>query len=306
MEEKRKTNLSSFARWCAIATIAVGIGVVAGKSIPHTTPTSIARAARKLTPQSGQKHDVVLKFVKDPEAVPSFSVRSLSGQTLDPSEWKGKVVILNFWATWCTPCRFEIPELESLQSQFPGSLQVVGLSVDDGPASQVEDFVKKAGFDYPVGMASEQLQDEFGGILALPTSFIIDPNGRVVQKHIGLVSADYYTAEINYLLGKPPAGVQVETFVDQGQIFPSNVAKATSLPGVDMSHLSAAQRKAALTRMNQMRCTCGCDYTVAQCRMLDSSCSTSKDAAQTVVQQVSHAGSGAHAAAAKPKAAASL
>ncbi|HVB99645.1 MAG TPA: TlpA disulfide reductase family protein [Candidatus Dormibacteraeota bacterium] len=307
MEEKQRKPLLFLARWLAIATVAVGIGVVAGKSIPrqsHASLASIVHAFRKQSAPSSQKQGVLLKFVKDPEPVPSFSVRSLTGQTLDPAEWKGKVVILNFWATWCTPCRFEIPELESLQKRFQGSLQVVGLSVDDGSASQVQAFVKSIGFDYPVAMASEQLQDEFGGILALPTSFVINRDGRVVQKHVGLVPADYYAAEISYLAGKPPAGVQVKTFVDEGQVFPSNVTKAKSLPGVDMSHLNAAQRKAALTQMNKMNCTCGCGYTVAQCRLLDPSCQNSKSQAQAIVAQSSHPASSPSAA--TGKAAASL
>ena len=290
MEEKPRKTFALIARWSVIVAIAVGIGVVAGKSIPRRASASLVSAVQPIHRQtipSPQGHHLVLKFVKDPETVPSFSVRSFTGQTLDPAEWKGKVVILNFWATWCTPCRFEIPELEALQKQFQGSLQVVGLSVDDGPPSQVADFVKRMDFDYPVAMASDQLQDKFGGILALPTSFVINRDGRVVQKHVGLVSPEYYAAEISYLEGKPPAGVQVRTFVDRGQVFPSNVTKAKSLPGVDMAQLSAAQRKAALTDMNKINCTCGCEYTVAQCRLLDPSCPNSKAAAQAVVRKIS-------------------
>lgn len=279
-------KLSFLIRWCAIATVAVGVGILVGKIVPRRSPTTVASPAQSATAQTASDgQPPVLKFVKDPEAVPSFSVRSFQGQTLDPAEWKGKVVILNFWATWCTPCRYEIPELSELQKRFQGSLQVVGLSVDDSPPAQVQDFVKKIGFDYPVAIASEKLQDKFGGILALPTSFIINRQGRVVQKHTGLVSADYYTQEISYLAGKS-VDAKIETFVDEGQVFPSNVKNAKSLPGVDMSHLTAAQRKAALKQMNQLHCDCGCDYTVAQCRVLDPDCPNSKALAQKIVQQV--------------------
>jgi thiol-disulfide isomerase/thioredoxin len=294
-------SLSTLIRWSAIATLAVGIGIVVGKTIPQKSPASLssrpASSTQTQSPAPGKP--VVLKFVKDPESAPSFHVVSFSGQPLDPSEWKGKVVILNFWATWCTPCRYEIPELMQLQKQFRGSLQIVGLSVDDSPAAQVKQFVQQIGFTYPVAMASEKLQDEYGGILALPTSFVLNRQGQVVQKHVGLVPADYYAAVISYLAGKQ-VNAKVETFVDDGQVFPANVKNAKSLPGVDMSHLTAAQRKAALTQMNQMRCTCGCDYTVAQCRLLDSSCPTSKAEARKVVQQVS----GRTKPAAPPKAAA--
>ena len=285
-------SLSNLIRWSGIATLAVGLGIVAGKVIPQKRPAapaslaSIAEAsdAQAQSPASGKPF--VLKFVKNPEPMPSFHIVSLSGKPLDPAEWKGKVVILNFWATWCTPCRFEIPELMEMQKRFKGSLQIVGLSVDSGSASQVKAFVKQMGFTYPVAVASEKLQDEFGGILALPTSFIINRQGQVVDKHVGLVPASYYQAEIGYLAGQH-VDAKVETFVDEGQVFPSNVTKAKSLPGVNMANLTAAQRKAALTEMNQMHCTCGCDYTVAQCRLLDPSCPNSKAEAQQVVQQIS-------------------
>lgn len=278
-------TLSLVGRWAAIAVVAVGVGVLVGKTIPSRSPAPkqlIAQPPAGQVDASGKP--LVLQFVKDPETAPAFSVRSFSGQTLDPPEWKGKVVILNFWATWCTPCRYEIPELEDLQKRFAGSLQVIGLSVDDGPVSQVQSFVQQMDFNYPVAMASDQLQAEFGGILALPTSFVIDRTGHVVQKHVGLVPEDYYEAEIGYLAGQPVKAA-IKTFVDQGQVFPSNAKKATSLPGVDMTHLTAAQRKAALMQMNQMHCDCGCDYTVAQCRLLDPDCPNSKAMARKVVQQ---------------------
>jgi thiol-disulfide isomerase/thioredoxin len=279
-------TLSSLVRWSAIATVAVGIGILVGKSIPKRSTSALTAATQPVVEQTASpSNSVILHFVKNPEPVPDFTVTSFSGKALNPAEWKGKVVILNFWATWCTPCRYEIPELAELQKRFQGKLQVVGLSVDDAPPALVKNFVKQIGFDYPVAMASEQLQDKFGGILALPTSFVINRDGRVVQKHTGLVSPDYYAEEISYLTGKP-VNARVETFVDEGQVFPANAKNAKSLPGVDMSHLTAAQRKAALKQMNQTRCDCGCDYTVAQCRLLDPGCPNSKALAQKIVQQV--------------------
>lgn len=283
-------SLSSLIRWCAIATVAVGLGIIVGKVVPRqATPaslTSVAEASSAQAQTPAQDQPYKLEFVKNPEPTRPFHLVSLGGKPLYPAEWKGKVVILNFWATWCTPCRFEIPELMSLQKEYKGSLQIVGFAVQSGTTSQVKAFVKQMGFTYPVAIGSEKLQDEYGGILALPTSFIINRQGRVVQKHVGLVAAGYYRAEIGYLLGKH-VNAKVTTFVDQGQVFPSNAAKATSLPGVNMANLTAAQRKTALAQMNQLRCTCGCDYTLAQCRLLDPSCPVSKAEAQKVVQQVS-------------------
>ncbi len=276
---------STLLFWLTGAAVAIGFGALVAKWVPGGSALHAAPAPSSRTASTGQRKPYLLKFVQNPELVPPFSVQSFTGQTLNPAEWRGKVVILNFWATWCGPCRYEIPELMAMQKQFQGSLQVVGLSVDDLPAPQVKSFIGQFGVNYPVAMADEKVQDEFGGILALPTTFIIDRQGRVVTKHIGLVPRDYYDAEIAYLAGQP-VDAKVQRFVDVGQVFPANVKNATSLPGVDLSHLTPAQRKLALKEMNQMRCTCGCGYTIAQCRVLDSGCPISLKIAQQVVANI--------------------
>jgi thiol-disulfide isomerase/thioredoxin len=280
---KRSTVLFS----SVAALLALGIGILVARRMPKLSSTTMAapRAANK-APAAQQQH-FVLKFVKNPEPVPAFNLKSFSGQALDPAEWRGKVVILNFWATWCGPCRYEIPELMALQKEFPDSLQVIGLSVDEAPPAEVKKFADRMGITYPVSIADDQLQNRFGGILALPTSFVIDRQGRVVQKHVGLMPQDYYAMEINYLAGKK-VDADVQTFVDEGQVFPSNVKNAKSIPGVDMSKLTPAQRKIALRKMNEMHCNCGCDYTVAQCRVLDSACAVSKALAQKIVDEIAH------------------
>jgi thiol-disulfide isomerase/thioredoxin len=283
---KRSTVLFS----SAAAVLALGIGVLVARRVPRLSSNAMAapRTSNIAQVPQSQQH-FVLKFVKNPEPVPAFNLQSFSGQTLNPAEWRGKVVILNFWATWCGPCRYEIPELMALQKQFPNSLQVIGMSVDEAPPAQVKQFADRMGITYPVTIASDQLQNRFGGILALPTSFVLDRQGRVVQKHVGLVPQDYYATEIAYLAGKK-VDVNVETFVDQGQIFAANVKNAKTIPGVDMSKLTPAQRKLALRKMNEMHCNCGCDYTVAQCRVLDSACPVSKQLAQKIVDEIARQG----------------
>jgi thiol-disulfide isomerase/thioredoxin len=285
---KRSTVL--FALTAAV--VAIGIGFLVAKRVPKLSSTTMAapRAANNIAQVPQSQQHFVLKFVKNPEPVPTFDLKSFSGQTLNPAEWRGKVVILNFWATWCGPCRYEIPELMALQKEFPDSLQVIGLSVDDTvPPAQVKAFADRMGITYPVTIASEQLQDRFGGVLALPTSFVIDRQGRVVQKHVGLMPQDYYAMEISYLAGKK-VDADVQTFVDEGQIFPSNVKNAKSIPGIDMSKLTPAERKLALRKMNEMHCSCGCNYTVAQCRILDSACEVSKALGQKIVDEIAKQG----------------
>jgi thiol-disulfide isomerase/thioredoxin len=227
----------------------------------------------------------VIRFAKNPEMAPAFLLRDLSGKIVSTADWKGKVVILNFWATWCPPCREEIPELVQLQARYKDKLQVIGASEDDDEPQKVEQFVQRYGINYPIVMATKELIDNYGGVPALPTSFLIDAQGRVMQKHTGLYEYAVYEREVRALAGLP-VDARIETFADTGQIFLKNAANATELPDVDLSGLTADQRKDALHRLNAETCTCGCTLTLAECRINDSSCPVSKDAANEVVKRV--------------------
>ena len=94
------------------------------------------------------------------------------------------MVILNFWATWCPPCREEIPEMITLADHYKDRLSVIGVSMDDWPPEEVRAFAKEIGINYPIVMWSREIVREYGGVRALPTSFVINPEGRVVQKHV--------------------------------------------------------------------------------------------------------------------------
>ena len=226
----------------------------------------------------------VIRFIRDPDAAPAVSLKGVDGGTVSLEQARGKVVLLNFWATWCGPCRMEVPDLVELQNKYKDRLQVIGLVVDDADEDAVREFAKKYGVNYPVALATNELRIQFGGIPALPTSFIIDAQGRVVQKHIGLRDPVLYETEIRALLGLP-INARVETFVDAGEVFLKHADRASELPGVDMTQLTAAQKTVALHRMNQESCTCGCKYTLAQCRIFDEACQTSqKRTAKIVVE----------------------
>jgi len=227
----------------------------------------------------------VIHFARNPERMPPFLVNDLDGRIISTADLHGKVVLVNFWATWCPPCREEIPELIELSKRYKDQLQIIGISMDDAPASQVRQFAKQIGITYPVVMGSGAIEAEYGGVPALPTSFVISPEGRVVQKHAGLYPIGVYDTEIRSLLGMP-VKAKVETFQDVGQIFMKNAANATELPGVDFKGLTAVQKRDALKRMNTDLCTCGCKYTIAQCRINDSSCATSKALAAKIVHEI--------------------
>jgi hypothetical protein len=148
----------------------------------------------------------------------------------------------------------------------------------------VEKFAKESGINYPILMASPELIAEYGGVPALPTSFVVNPNGRVVQKHVGLHEPAEYEAEVRSLLALP-VNAKVETFQDTGQIFLKNATLATELPDVDMKALTKDQKLVALKRMNSETCTCGCGLTIAQCRINDSTCDISKHLAAEIVKE---------------------
>jgi thiol-disulfide isomerase/thioredoxin len=227
----------------------------------------------------------VIHFVKNPEMAPPLDAMDLLGKPVNKNGWSGKVVLVNFWATWCPPCREEIPELLELKREFKDQMEIVGISEDDDPPANVIKFAHAKGMTYPIIMATPELIGAYGGVPALPTSFLIDTQGRVVQKHSGLYPIEYYQREIRSLLGMP-TDARVETFVDNGQIFLKNAANATELPGVSFKGLTPAQKKVALRRLNSENCTCGCGLTLSECRVNDTECPYSGKLAAQVVKEV--------------------
>jgi len=224
-----------------------------------------------------------IRLVRNPDPAPAFQLDMLDGKPLRVADYKGKVILLNFWATWCGPCRAEIPDLVGLQNKYKDQLQIIGLVVDDDDREAIRKFVEKFRINYPVAIATDELRNDYGGIPALPTSFVLDAEGRVVQKHEGLRDPVLYEVEIRSLLGLPIGNVKVDTFEDTGQIFLKHADRATQLPGVDLSKLTPEQRTAALHKFNAESCTCGCGYTLAQCRVLDRDCAVSKEATAKIV-----------------------
>ncbi len=232
-------------------------------------------------PQGGN----VIRFVRNPDAAPEFQLTTLDGKPLSLESARGKVVLLNFWATWCGPCRAEIPDLIALQEKYAGKLQIIGLMVDEDDAGLVKQVVTRTGINYPVALTSPEIRIKYGGIAALPTSFVLDTQGRVVQKHEGLRNPALYEAEIRALLGLP-IDARVETFEDTGQIFLAHADRASELPGVDFSKLNPEQKQAALHRFNAEGCACGCNFTLAQCRIYDRNCAISKSRTEKIIEEV--------------------
>ena len=118
-------------------------------------------------------------------AAPDFTLTALDGKSLALHDYRGKVVLLDFWATWCTPCREETPHFVELQRKYGGQgLQVVGVSMDDDD-QPVRDFYREFRMNYPVAMGTAHLGQAYGGVLGLPLLFVIDRNGLIVAKYAG-------------------------------------------------------------------------------------------------------------------------
>lgn len=125
------------------------------------------------------------------EPAPPFVVKSTEGQTVRLAQLRGRPVILDFWATWCIPCRASLPDLNEMQQRYAGrGLVVVGLSVDDGDSQEVKRFAKRMGLRFPVALADERVMDQYGPIRSIPTTFFINRNGLVVRRVVGYVDSE--------------------------------------------------------------------------------------------------------------------
>ena len=123
------------------------------------------------------------------KTAPDFELTSIDGKPVKLSDFKGKAVVLNFWATWCAPCKVEIPWFVDLQKQYgPQGLQIVGVNMDDNPTiEKIGKFAREQGIDYTVLLGNDKVADEYGGVEALPTTFYIGRDGKIVTRAFGLI-----------------------------------------------------------------------------------------------------------------------
>lgn len=126
------------------------------------------------------------------QKAPDFSLKDLTGRTVKLSDYKGKVVLINFWATWCPPCKVEIPDLVKVYDTYKKKgFVILAISLDDDPGKVVPPFVvdfkkdKKVSINYPMLVGDEAVNDAFGGIRGIPTTFLIDRKGVIRKKYIG-------------------------------------------------------------------------------------------------------------------------
>jgi len=132
---------------------------------------------------------------------PNFQLEDINGKTVSLSDYRGKVVLVNFWATWCPPCRMEIPHFIALQNEYKDKgFVILGLAGDDEGIKVVKPFAEKNRINYPILLQDNKVADDFGGIVGIPTSFLIDTQGKIVKKYFGYTETAVIKKDMESLL----------------------------------------------------------------------------------------------------------
>ncbi len=213
---------------------------------------------------------------------PDFTLTDISGNKLSLSDYRGKVVLLDFWATWCGPCRIEIPGFVELQNRYRGQgLAVVGVSMDDGP-EPVREFYKEFRMNYRVVLGSDKIGELYGGVYGFPTTFLIGRDGRIYAKHVGAADISVFEEEIKQLLAAQGPD-EITQFKQVGRASAADKIELgdpaevnSEIPGLNLSKLSAAEITQLKKRLEKVPCNCGCNLNVLKCRQDDPKCATSK------------------------------
>jgi peroxiredoxin len=159
-------------------------------------------SAPYLSRRFGLVHDMVRPDSMRGQPAPDFTLESLDGKTIRLSDFHGKAVLLNFWATWCVPCKTEMPWFEDFQKRYgPEGLQILGIDTQDSSSrADISAFARRVGVTYPIAVASEPVAQAYGGLQFLPFTLYIDRDGRVVDRKFGLRSRSEIENEIKLAL----------------------------------------------------------------------------------------------------------
>jgi peroxiredoxin len=187
-------------RWMVAAAAAVGLGLAALPFIGTRAEEPVgAGATSGQAAVAGGASDVCDGKVKK---APDFELADHTGKKVKLADYKGKVIFVNFWATWCGPCKYEIPVFVDLQQRYgPRGLAFLGISVDD-PVEELKPFVDQYKMNYPVlvGLGREDVQEAYGPMVGIPVTVVIGRDGNVCTRYFGLRSKDRFEADIKALL----------------------------------------------------------------------------------------------------------
>lgn len=172
---------------------------VANEGIAAGTPSG-ALKPNEVTPSTAGKAAAALPVIAP---APAWKLKDLDGKLVSSDEFKGKVVVVDFWATWCPPCRAEIPGYVDLYKKYgKDRLAIVGVSLDESGPAAVKEFVKKFNINYPIVMGDTDVVGAFGGMDAIPTTFLIDRTGQIRDKKVGAMDAEQYERKIAAVLAE--------------------------------------------------------------------------------------------------------
>lgn len=158
--------------------------------------------ARRASLRSAMPHNTSSRATQKPLA-PDFTLPKLDGPQLTLSSYRGKIVLLDFWATWCVPCREATPHFVELQQKYGNrGLQVIGVSMDDSP-DPVRPFVQQLHVNYPIVMGTAHTGEQYGGVLGLPIAFLIGRDGYIMSKHMGATDPAVFEKEVAGMLTTP-------------------------------------------------------------------------------------------------------
>jgi thiol-disulfide isomerase/thioredoxin len=263
-----------------LAIAAFGLVMVVAVLVAMVRYTHGVEAKLAKAPAAG-----AVKLLKERTNIPAFEATDVTGKPVSTAKLRGKVVLVNFWATWCPPCREEIPALIELQKKYKDQLQIIGVAQDSGSAADVRQFMVEHGMNYPTVLITPELEKDFPGVYALPTTFMLDHDGRLAQKHVGLLNTGVTALETQALAGTNPE-LRIVYAEDEDKVRLANAAQANKIPGIDLSGLPPDKRAEALKQLNAAHCTCGCGLTLAQCRLDDPDCNISLPLAKELVAKI--------------------
>ena len=190
--EAQEQQPSRKATWLAMGAVALAVGLI---WMAPGLDTHDAETAGLEHPGEPEDAEAIGK-----PARLDFVLKDMHGADVDMQSFKGKIILLNFWATWCGPCKAEIPSLVELQTQYADDLVVLGLSIDD-PAEKLRPYAAEYKMNYPVLVGGrEDVQEAFGPLFGVPVSVIIDREGKIAMKHSGMASKEQLERQIKTLL----------------------------------------------------------------------------------------------------------
>ena len=157
---------------------------------------------------------------------PNFELATLDGQRVKLSDYRGKAVLLNFWATWCGPCKVEMPWFVELQKKYGNDgLVILGIAMDDSETPKIAEFASEMGVNYPVLLGTDKVSEAYGNVEFLPTSFYIDREGKIVGKGTGLLGRNEIEQNVQKALASPVASM------NKAQTLPAQ-AKSVKAPAI--------------------------------------------------------------------------